>query len=338
MPKAIFGIAQVFFLFWFAFSSCNGAALRCNLSPPYITKDPSPILITLDATELKEAVSCRYIRISLSLTALRSSVNIAVVSFTRRQEHAALLNAIFVLHNLGTLELQLILSQGRVKRAMDTLNNAIDQSRVGELKQNWPISLDQLYHLEQLSQESVSRRNEAVVDLLKILQQSGRQTVFRFISYYCPKLSEMWTRHKLLQMNCSANDIDGADWYRNNIPLKSSHRIFPGSILYGTTSHLNILRPRILDAGLYSCKVRRGCRSAMSDNALVRFRIRGTIDVVIILRVNMQTRLICFMFAYCVCICLFVVSIYAHSLLKNKRERRRPTRITAYSLKCWKYL
>lgn len=275
MPKAIIGIVPVFVLLCFAFSCCSGAALRCNLHPPYITQRPAPITITRDATELRTAVSCRHIRKSLSLTALKSAVNIAVVSFTRRQEHAALLNAIFVLHNLETLGLQSILSQGKVKRATDTLNNAIDESRVGEVTQSWLISLDQLYHLEQLRRESISRRNEAVVDLLRILQQSGSRRVFRFISSYCPKLSEAWSKHQLLHMRCSANRIDGAEWYRNSIILESSHRIFPSPIRYGTTSYLNIVHPRILDAGLYNCKIRRGCSYTISDNALVRFIIKG---------------------------------------------------------------
>ena len=140
---------HAFALLLFAAFRYNDVVLSCELSPPHITEQPTSATIRISTEELEKAASCRYLNGMLSLSKLQQSVNVALSSFTQRQDHAALLNALHVLDRLGTLNLSSILSDSHVTKAMNTLNNAL-LSPSGRLTQRWSIGLRELYDIKQL--------------------------------------------------------------------------------------------------------------------------------------------------------------------------------------------
>ena len=277
MATGIMRSYHAFALLLFAAFRYNDVVLPCNLSPPHITEQPTSVTIRISLEELRKAATCRSLNklLSLGMSRLSHSVNIALSSFTRRQDHAALLNAVYVLDRLRFLDLSSIFSKSRVRKATDTLNKELDLSRCGRPTQHWSITLSKLYDIEQLKKDAEGRRYEAVVDMLRILHRSNAQGVFRSLDLACPHLHKMWVYNRFIRLRCSADESISTEWYKNSNPLSPSYRVFPSSARHSTTSYLNIFDLRILDAGWYSCKAIRGCSSTQSENALVKMIIQG---------------------------------------------------------------
>ena len=268
---------HVFALLLFAAFRYNDVVLPCELSPPHITEQPTSVTIRISLEELKKAATCQSLNklLSLGMSRLSHSVNIALSSFTRRQDHAALLNAVYVLDRLRFLDLSSIFSKSRVRKATNALNKALDLSRSGRSTQHWSIGLSELYDIEQLKKDTEGRHYEAVVDMLRILHRSNSQGVFRSLDLTCPHLHKMWINNRFIRLRCSADVSFSTKWYKNSNPLSPSYRVFPSSVRHSTTSYLNIVDLRILDAGWYSCKAIHGCSSTQSANSLVRMTIEG---------------------------------------------------------------
>ena len=178
-----------------ACSTCS-VARPCN--SPYFVAAPTSVTTRLSAVKLKAAASCPHLSTLLDRKQLQRVVyNAASASYPRRQDLAGLLNAVHVLNGLRTVDVSSIIHEHlRIRRATNRLSRAVTRSRAPSNR--WSIALDELYDVSRLTTASPARRSEAIIDLLRILQKSHPQRIFRSLKTFCPDLVDMWERSTLL--------------------------------------------------------------------------------------------------------------------------------------------
>ena len=245
-------------------------AQPCNFDLPFIEESPRSVTISVSADQLVEATAeCRKLLPGLLRKwNLENVVDTAAsASYTQRQDLAALLNAVSVLGRLGIVNVSSIIKHNRLMTILSK------PAKYSQLKK-WPIAWDELYDTRFLAtRASSARRSEAIVDMMRILQKSHPDGIFRRLKDNCPKLTTFWEKgtSTLLRLRCSANNTEAVTWYKNDSPLKPSHRVNP--FHYGTTWYLNIIDPRILDAGWYTCEAHNSCGRTPSAYATVNYQI-----------------------------------------------------------------
>lgn len=236
---------------------CNAG--QCISERPYIEEPPTSITTSHSAYQLKAAASCRYLSVLLDTTTLLEAAKTAAsYCYTHRQDLTELHNAVKVLHQLRVV---------RNKYTSEALKmlHCHSTSR---------IAPELLYDIKLLDGASSARRSEAVVDMLRIMQTSHPRGLFRSLETFCPDLVEVWERSKLVILRCRVSNAQSVTWYRNGFPLKPSHRLT--SYHHGPIWYLNIVYPRILDVGWYSCEARSSCAQTKSEDATVGFLIEGS--------------------------------------------------------------